>query len=66
MNSRYCSNEQGKEVRKLQRGEQVKAKPKAENFESVTGENHHSATLRNAAIPLFKTPFMLGKSFTPN
>ncbi len=38
MNARYRVNEQGYVVKNLQRREQVKPKPKAEDFESATGE----------------------------
>ena len=38
MNARYRVNEQGHVVKNLQRREQVKPKPKAEDFESATGE----------------------------
>ncbi len=38
MNARYRVNEQGYVVRNLQRREQVKPKPKAEDFENATGE----------------------------
>ncbi|WP_022657077.1 relaxase/mobilization nuclease domain-containing protein [uncultured Desulfovibrio sp.] len=38
MNARYRVNEQGYVVKNLQRQEQVKPKPKAEDFESATGE----------------------------
>ena len=38
MNARYRVNEQGHVVRNLQRREQMKAKPKAEDFENATGE----------------------------
>ncbi len=38
MNARYRVNEQGYVVKNLQRRERVKPKPKAEDFESATGE----------------------------
>lgn len=38
INARYRVNEQGYVVKNLQRREQVKPKPKAEDFESATGE----------------------------
>ena len=38
MNARYRVNEQGHVVKNIQRREQVKPKPKAEDFESATGE----------------------------
>ena len=38
MNARYRVNEQGHVVRNLQRREQMKPKPKAEDFENATGE----------------------------
>lgn len=38
MNARYRANEQGYVVKNIQRREQVKPKPKAEDFESSTGE----------------------------
>ena len=38
MNARYRVNEQGHVVKNLQRREQIKPKPKAEDFESATGE----------------------------
>ena len=38
MNARYRVNEQGRVVKNIQRREQVKPKPKAEDFESATGE----------------------------
>ena len=38
LNTRYCVNEQGHVVRNLQHRAQVKPKPKAEDFESATGE----------------------------
>ena len=38
INARYRVNEQGHVVKNIQRREQVKPKPKAEDFESATGE----------------------------
>ena len=38
MNARYRVNEQGHVVKNLQRREQMKPKPKAEDFENATGE----------------------------
>ena len=38
MNARYCVNEQGHVVRNIQHRAQAKPKPRAEDFESATGE----------------------------
>ena len=52
MNARYRVNEQGHVVKNLQRREQVKPKPKAEDFESATGEKsaQHIAQERGHAV----------------